>query len=137
MIVNKCRLLTGLNLLNSIRYVESVSDPSQMLATTSIDITVTHGSSTPCGDQLLLNVQDPDTGNINQYPATQIGSCLNPRWHVSISTGMNSNTPYKCWPSRDTDNSQSVAMLSNGHIAYNKCGAEVKIFKSIIFSYEN
>jgi hypothetical protein len=50
---------------------------------------------------------------------------------------MNSNTPYKCWPSRDTDNSQSVAMLSNGNIAYNKCGAEVNISKSIILSYEN
>jgi hypothetical protein len=38
---------------------------------------------------------------------------------------MNTNTPYKCWPSRDTDNSQSVAMLPNGQIAYNKCGTEV------------
>jgi hypothetical protein len=109
--------------------VDSLSDPNRMPAATSIDITVTRGSSTPCGDPLILNVQDPDTGTINQYPATQMGSCLNPLWHVSIPIGMNANTPYKCWPSRDTDNTQSVAMLPNGQIAYNKCGAEVNDYK--------
>jgi hypothetical protein len=115
----------GFNLLNSIHFVESLSDPNRLIAATSIDITVTRSSSTPCGDQLLLNVQDPDTGIVNQYPATQMGSCLNPLWHVPIPTGMNADTPYKCWPSRDTDNPQSVAMLPNGQIAYNKCSAEV------------
>ncbi len=114
-----------MSLLNSIHFVESLSDPNRLIAATSIDITVTRSSSTPCGDQLLLNVQDPDTGIVNQYPATQMGSCLNPLWHVPIPTGMNADTPYKCWPSRDTDNPQSVAMLPNGQIAYNKCSAEV------------
>jgi len=109
--------------------VESVSDPIRIPAATSIDITVTRGSSTPCGDPILLNVQDPDTGIINQYPATQIGSCLNPLWHVSLPNGMNTNTSYKCWPSRYTDKSQSVAMLPNGQIAYNKCGTEVNHYK--------
>jgi len=122
-------IYVGLNLLNIIHRAESVSDPNRMPAATSIDITATRGSSTPCGDQILLNVQDPDTGIINQYPATQMGSCLNPLWHVSIPIGMNTNTPYKCWPSRDTDNSRSVAMLPNGQIAYNKCGTEVNYYK--------
>lgn len=117
--------------LNFIIDVESVSDPNRIPASTSIDITVTRSSSTPCGDQLLLNIQDPDTGIINQYPAIQMGSCLNPRWHVSIPNGLNTNTPYKCWPSRDTDNLQSIAMLPNGQIAYNKCTAEVKIKRRI------
>lgn len=107
-------------------HVESASELYQIPAATSVDITATRGSSTPCGDQIFLNVQDPNTSIINQYPATQVGSCLNPLWHVSIPNGMNTNTPYKCWPSRDTDNPQSVAMLPNGQIAYNKCGAEVK-----------
>jgi hypothetical protein len=111
--------------LNLIYLAKSASDPKLLFASTSIDITVTRSSSTPCGDQLLLNVQDSNTGVITQYPATQMGSCLNPLWHVPIPTGMNADTPYKCWPSRDTDNSQSVAMLPNGQIAYNKCGAEV------------
>lgn len=110
-----------------IDFGHSASDPNQMPASTSIDITVTRASSTPCGDQIFLNVQDPDTGVINQYPATQLGSCLKPLWHVSIPSGLNTNTAYKCWPSRDTDNSQSVAMLPNGQIAYNKCGAEVLV----------
>ncbi len=120
-------IFLGLNLLNNIHLVESMSSPNQMPAATSVDITATRGSSTPCGDQIILNVQDPNTSIINQYPATQMGSCLNPVWHVPIPTGLNTNTSYKCWPSRDTDNSQSVAMLPNGRIAYNKCGAEVNI----------
>jgi hypothetical protein len=78
--------------LNIINIVESALDSNRLIAATSIDITVTRSSSTPCGDQLLLNVQDSDTGIINQYPATQMGSCLNPLWHVSIPTGMNANT---------------------------------------------
>jgi hypothetical protein len=127
--MNSYNIHIGVNLLSMIHFVKSLSDPNRMPAATSIDITVTRGSSTPCGDQLLLNIQDPDTGIVNQYPATQMGSCLNPLWHVSIPTGMNANTPYKCWPSRDTDNAQSVAMLPNGQVAYNKCGAEVKIYK--------
>ncbi len=122
-------MFIDLSLLNSIHFVESLSDPNRLIAATSIDITVTRSSSTPCGDQLLLNVQDPDTGIVNQYPATQMGSCLNPLWHVPIPSGMNADTPYKCWPSRDTDNPQSVAMLPNGQIAYNKCSAEVNNYK--------
>lgn len=107
-------------------YVQSASDLNRMFVGTSIDITATRGSSTPCGDKIFLNVQDPNTGTINQYPASQMGSCLNPLWHVPINSGMNPNTVYKCWPSRGTDNPQSVAMLPNGQTAYNKCSTEVE-----------
>lgn len=103
----------------------SASDGHRMSVATSIDITVTRGSSTPCAEQIYLNVQHPETGVIRQYPAKQTGSCLKPLWHVSIPMGMTVNTAYKCWPSRDNDDSQSVAMLPNGQIAYNKCGTEV------------
>ena len=106
---------------------QTQSEPMRSPAATSIDIIVTRSSSTPCGDQMMLNIQDPNTGIVNQYPAPQVGSCLSPHWHVSIPNGLNTNTAYKCWPSRDTDNSQAVATLPNGQAAYNKCGAQVYI----------
>jgi hypothetical protein len=118
-------IFLGFNLLNNIHHVQSTSVQNQMPAATSVDITATRDSSTPCGDPILLNILDPNTNITQQYPATQMGSCLNPVWHVPIPTGLNTNTSYKCWPSRDTDNSQSVAMLANNQIAYNKCEAEV------------
>lgn len=112
-------------------HVHGASDPNRLFAGTSIDITATRGSSTPCGDKIFLNVQDPNTGVTNQYPASQMGSCLDPLWHVPINAGMNANTVYKCWPSRGTDNSQSVAMLPNGQTAYNKCSAEVQSDRTV------
>lgn len=112
-------------MLSGIHSSRTASDSHRMSAATSIDITVTRGSSTPCADQIYLNVQHPDTGIVRQYPAKRTGSCLKPLWHVSMPIGMSAHMAYKCWPSRDTDNSQSIAMLSNGQIAYNKCGAEV------------
>ena len=124
--VDACRLV--LNLVGLFLYgpVHSASDSNRLLVGTSIDITVTRESSTPCGDKIVLNVQDPNTGVTSQYPASQVGSCLNPLWHVPINTGMNPNTAYKCWPSRGTNSSQSVPMLPNGQTAYNNCSAEVQ-----------
>jgi len=70
---------------------QTQSEPMRSPAATSIDIIVTRSSSTPCGDQMMLNIQDPNTGIVNQYPATQVGSCLSPHWHVSIPNGLNTN----------------------------------------------
>ncbi len=49
--------------------------------------------------------------------------------HISLASVFGSlpmtNTSYKCWVTRDTDNPRSVATLPDGEIAYSTCTTEV------------